>query len=112
MFVVGYDGSDGAERALDTAIDLGRRLGEPLVVAFAAQPPGRSVGAEYRSHLDGREPASRRRARLDAAQAPAPQHSAGAGGPGLARDHVLDRAECAGGAAQARVEHDQAAREQ
>jgi nucleotide-binding universal stress UspA family protein len=52
MFVVGYDGSDGAERALDTAIELGRRLGEPLVVAFAAQPPGRGVGDEYRSHLE------------------------------------------------------------
>jgi nucleotide-binding universal stress UspA family protein len=51
MFVVGYDGSDCADRALDAAIELARPLGEPLVVAFAAQPPGRSVGDEYRVHL-------------------------------------------------------------
>lgn len=51
MFVVGYDGSDGARRALDVTIDLARSLGERLVIAFAAQPPGRSVGDEYRSHL-------------------------------------------------------------
>jgi nucleotide-binding universal stress UspA family protein len=51
MFVVGYDGSDGAQSALQAAIDLARPLGEPLVIAFAAQPPGRSVGDEYREHL-------------------------------------------------------------
>jgi nucleotide-binding universal stress UspA family protein len=51
MFVVGYDDSDGAKRALDVAIDLARALGEPIVVAFGAQPPGRSVGDEYRAHL-------------------------------------------------------------
>ena len=52
MFVVGYDDSEGAQRALETAIDLARPLGESLVVAFAAQPPGRSVGDEYRTHLE------------------------------------------------------------
>ena len=52
MFVVGYDDSDGARRALDVAVELGRALGEPLVVAFAAQPPGRGVGDEYRAHLE------------------------------------------------------------
>ncbi|HWM11139.1 MAG TPA: universal stress protein [Solirubrobacteraceae bacterium] len=52
MFVVGYDGSDGANRPLDVAIELARSLGEPLVVAFAAQPPGRQVGDEYRAHLE------------------------------------------------------------
>jgi nucleotide-binding universal stress UspA family protein len=52
MFVVGYDDSDGARRALEAAIDLARPLGEPLVVAFAAAPPGRSVGDEYRTHLE------------------------------------------------------------
>jgi nucleotide-binding universal stress UspA family protein len=51
MFVVGYDGTPGADRALDAAIELARPLGEPLVIAFAAQPPGRGVGDEYRSHL-------------------------------------------------------------
>jgi nucleotide-binding universal stress UspA family protein len=50
MFVVGYDDSPGARRALDVAIELARPLGEPLVVAFAAQPPGRDVGDEYRAH--------------------------------------------------------------
>ena len=55
MFVVGYDGSDGAERALDVAIELARPLGEPLVVAFAAQPPVRSVGDEYQAHLEALE---------------------------------------------------------
>jgi nucleotide-binding universal stress UspA family protein len=51
MFVVGFDDSDGARRALEVAIELALPLGEPLVVAFAAQPPGRGVGDEYRSHL-------------------------------------------------------------
>jgi nucleotide-binding universal stress UspA family protein len=51
MFVVGYDDSDGANRALDVAIDLARPLGESLVIAFAAKPPGRDVGDEYRAHL-------------------------------------------------------------
>jgi nucleotide-binding universal stress UspA family protein len=51
MFVVGYDGSQGAQAALAAAIDLARPLGESLVIAFAAQPPGRSVGDEYRAHL-------------------------------------------------------------
>ena len=55
MFVVGYDDSDGARSALDTAIDLARPLGESLVIAFAAQPPGRSVGDEYRVHLEALE---------------------------------------------------------
>jgi nucleotide-binding universal stress UspA family protein len=51
MLVVGYDGSDGADSALGVALELGRGLGEPLLIAFAAQPPGRSVGDEYRAHL-------------------------------------------------------------
>jgi nucleotide-binding universal stress UspA family protein len=51
MFVVGYDDSAGAKRALDAAIELAGALRESLVVAFAAQPPGRSVGDEYGSHL-------------------------------------------------------------
>ena len=51
MLVVGYDGSDGASSALDAAIALAGPLGEPLLIAFAAQPPGRSVGDEYRQHL-------------------------------------------------------------
>lgn len=49
--LLGYDESDGSTRALAVAIDLSKRLGEPLHVAFAAQPPGR-VGEEFTSHLD------------------------------------------------------------
>jgi nucleotide-binding universal stress UspA family protein len=51
MLILGYDGSDGARHALEVAISLAGPVGEPLVVAFAAAPPGRSVGDEYRQHL-------------------------------------------------------------
>jgi nucleotide-binding universal stress UspA family protein len=51
MIVLGYDGSECAERALEIAISLAKPIGEPLLIAFAAQPPGRSVGDEYREHL-------------------------------------------------------------
>jgi nucleotide-binding universal stress UspA family protein len=50
MLVVGYDDSPGAQRALDAAVELARPLGDRLVVAFAAQPPGRWVGDEYGAH--------------------------------------------------------------
>jgi nucleotide-binding universal stress UspA family protein len=55
MFVIGYDDSECARRALDVAIDLANGLDDSLVVAFAAQPPGRGVGDEYRTHLDALE---------------------------------------------------------
>jgi nucleotide-binding universal stress UspA family protein len=48
--VVGYDGSDCARAALGVAIELARALGEPLVAAYAAEPPQRSVGAEWQEH--------------------------------------------------------------
>ena len=51
MIVLGYDGSDCARGALDVAISLAGPVGEPLLIAVAAQPPGRSVGDEYREHL-------------------------------------------------------------
>jgi nucleotide-binding universal stress UspA family protein len=51
MLVVGYDDTDGARRALDVAVELARGLGDALLIAFAAQPPGRDVGDEYRAHL-------------------------------------------------------------
>jgi nucleotide-binding universal stress UspA family protein len=40
--IVGYDGSDGAEAALRSAVDLSKRLGERLTVVFAfeANPVG------------------------------------------------------------------------
>ena len=48
--VIGYDGSACAELALDRALDLALALGDPLVVAYAAEPPGRSVGEEFGEH--------------------------------------------------------------
>jgi nucleotide-binding universal stress UspA family protein len=48
--VLGFDGSECAGSALDTAIDLARRLGEELVIVFAVEPPVRSVGEEFRQH--------------------------------------------------------------
>ena len=51
MLVLGYDDSECARRALDLAISLAGPVGESIIVAFAAQPPGRGVGDEYRQHL-------------------------------------------------------------
>lgn len=48
-FVLGYDESPGAQRALDVAIDLASRYDEPLVLVYGAAPPG-GVGEEYRAH--------------------------------------------------------------
>jgi nucleotide-binding universal stress UspA family protein len=53
--VLGYDDSDGARAALGVALELAAALGEPLHVAFAARPPGRDVGDEYRAHRDALE---------------------------------------------------------
>jgi nucleotide-binding universal stress UspA family protein len=50
MFVLGFDDSECARRALDVTIELARAQDEPLVIAFAAHPPGRQVGDEYRAH--------------------------------------------------------------
>lgn len=36
--IVGYDGGEGADKALATATDLARDLGVPLVIAFAYEP--------------------------------------------------------------------------
>ena len=52
MLILGYDDSAGARRALDVTIEIAQRLGEGVVIAFAAQPPGRQVGDEYGAHLD------------------------------------------------------------
>jgi nucleotide-binding universal stress UspA family protein len=37
------------------ALELASAMGEPLHVAFAARPPGRDVGDEYRAHRDALE---------------------------------------------------------
>jgi nucleotide-binding universal stress UspA family protein len=47
--VLGFDDSAGSRAALAVAVDLATRLGEPLCIAFAAQPPT-LVGEEARSH--------------------------------------------------------------
>jgi nucleotide-binding universal stress UspA family protein len=47
--VVGYDGSEGSQAALDTAVELAAQFGDRLVVVFGAGPPGR-VGEEARAH--------------------------------------------------------------
>jgi nucleotide-binding universal stress UspA family protein len=49
--VVGYDESPGAEVALDTAIRVASRWGEPLSVVYGAGPPG-GLGEEIGAHRD------------------------------------------------------------
>jgi nucleotide-binding universal stress UspA family protein len=46
--VVGFDGSAGSRAALDTAVELAGRFGDPLLVVFGAGPPG-GVGDEARA---------------------------------------------------------------
>jgi nucleotide-binding universal stress UspA family protein len=48
--VVGYDGSECGRAALAEAIGLARALGDRLVIVYAAEPPGRSVGDEWQQH--------------------------------------------------------------
>ena len=48
-FVVGYDESPGADNALDAAIDLAARFGEPIVLVYGVDPPG-GLGEEFRVH--------------------------------------------------------------
>jgi nucleotide-binding universal stress UspA family protein len=47
--VLGFDDSDGSRAALAVALEIARRLDEPLHVAFAAAPPT-MVGEEAREH--------------------------------------------------------------
>jgi nucleotide-binding universal stress UspA family protein len=49
--VLGYDESPGAEAALDAAISVASRFGEPLVLVYGAGPPG-GLGEEFKVHLD------------------------------------------------------------
>jgi nucleotide-binding universal stress UspA family protein len=49
--VLGFDDSAAAREALAVAVDLAGRLGEPLHVAFAAQPPT-LVGEEAGAHAE------------------------------------------------------------
>ena len=47
--VVGYDESPGADIALDTAIQVAARWGEPLILVYGAGPPG-GMGEEVSAH--------------------------------------------------------------
>jgi nucleotide-binding universal stress UspA family protein len=46
--VVGVDGSGCADCAVARAIELASGLGDTLVIAYAVEPPHRSVGDEWR----------------------------------------------------------------
>jgi len=48
-FVLGYDDSPGAERALAVAVDLAAQYSEPLILVYGVTPSG-STGEEFRSH--------------------------------------------------------------
>jgi nucleotide-binding universal stress UspA family protein len=48
--VLGYDGSPGAEAALETAVGLASQFGDRLVIAFGVAPPGH--GEEFKAHRD------------------------------------------------------------
>ena len=53
-FVLGYDDSPGAARALAVAVDLAAQYSEPLILVYGVTPPG-GVGEEFRSHRDALE---------------------------------------------------------
>ena len=84
-FVLGYDESPGSDRALDVAIDLATRFGEPLVLVYGVAPPG-GVGEEFRSHQAALEAMGR-----------------------TATEHALERATDAGVAAEVELVHDKPA---
>lgn len=52
--VLGYDESPGAERALEAAITIALRFGEPLILVYGVAPPG-AEGEEFRSHQQALE---------------------------------------------------------
>lgn len=52
--VLGYDESPGADQALEAAVTVASRFGEPLVLVFGAHAPG-SLGEELASHQEALE---------------------------------------------------------
>ncbi len=50
--VLGYDGSGCARCALREALELCKRLGDKLVIAYAYEPPGRVAGEEFAEHRE------------------------------------------------------------
>jgi nucleotide-binding universal stress UspA family protein len=49
--VLGYDASPGAERALETALDIATHFGDRLLIAFGTAPPGTPT-EEGRAHME------------------------------------------------------------
>ncbi|MEA2346512.1 MAG: hypothetical protein QOG62_299 [Thermoleophilaceae bacterium] len=49
--VVGYDGTDGSDAALDAAIPLAKDLGAPVLLVFGYMPPGQYV-SENKDHIE------------------------------------------------------------
>jgi nucleotide-binding universal stress UspA family protein len=47
--VLGYDGSEGSQAALEQALVLAKQFGDRLIVCFGVAPPG-NVGEEYKEH--------------------------------------------------------------
>jgi nucleotide-binding universal stress UspA family protein len=48
--LLGYDASECAHTALESTIELATSLGDRLVIAYAYEPPVRSVGDELEEH--------------------------------------------------------------
>jgi nucleotide-binding universal stress UspA family protein len=49
--VVGYDGSECADAALDAAAELAKELGEGVTLVFGYDPPG-TMGEEFKVHRE------------------------------------------------------------
>lgn len=47
--VLGYDDSAGSAQALEVAIQVAQRWGEPLVLVYGVAPPG-GMGEEFKEH--------------------------------------------------------------
>ncbi len=57
--VVGYDGSECADGALDAAIELAKSLGDKIVLVFGAEPAG-AGGGEVPTHREAVEEIGRK----------------------------------------------------
>ena len=47
VIVLGYNGSECAEAALDFTLELAASTGDRVLIAYAAAPVGRGIGDEY-----------------------------------------------------------------
>ncbi len=56
--VLGYDGSAGAQAALEQALVLAKQFEDRLIVCFGVAPPG-NVGEEYKEHKHALEEIAR-----------------------------------------------------